>query len=318
MVPRLLVRIGPFVTLEVKDPKIWDLARSFQRPREQFAFWPYRCKRTTFIVAVYARSFLSPWKFQPDGLLITDHRANLITDRSKCERVLRDFSIWLRLYFHPVIKRIPMRQRYFSKLRDFLKSFAEDCRKRYDSDDYKTEDPAKRRYKEILRELDKDVVENHSLLIENLNMIDKIIQTQDDIFRECSCEGIDKLRGLLTRYKSICQQMANRMERRAEIFYDYERSIRDAYLIDLQISKYSLLSKGILSFLLWLMSVNPYALAVPFIPEALKIVYQALCGYRSLVGKSVSFLGRANEISSLLDLFTIDIEEARLRNIELS
>ena len=102
---------------------------------------------------------------------------------------------------------------------------------------------------------------------------------------------------------------------RAESFFRYEKAIKDAYKIDLQVSRYSTLSTAVLSFLLSLANTNLYALAIPFLPELLKFCYQTLMGYKSLLKKSKQYLRKAENVVSTLDLYEKTIEDFEIRNI---
>lgn len=285
-----------------------------QKRGEQVQLWPYDCMGKTVFVAIYAKTFLSPLKFEADGFLILNGKGELVEDAKFCQNTIRDFHIWARLYFYPVVKHIVLRKQIFSKKKQMLQIALEDCQKRYERNEYETDDPAKKAYYQTLKELDFDVIENHVLLIRNLETLERIIGIQKSIWQRCSCEKIEKLRQALVKYQPLSVELANYTARRGEIFYRYERAIKEAYHIDLQISRYSILSKLSLSFLLWLANASLYSLAIPFLPEVLKLLYQRLAGYKSLMRASKSHLEEAKKIASFLELFDVSIDYSKIRN----
>lgn len=70
----------PFVTLDFKSRKARNVAINMQRPEEQIQLWPYNCIGKTFIVAIYAKTFFLPPKFQPEGFLILNENAEILQD----------------------------------------------------------------------------------------------------------------------------------------------------------------------------------------------------------------------------------------------
>ncbi len=307
----------PFTTLRPQNGKLWSVVRRAQKQGEQIQLWPYNCRGKTFTVAIYAKSFLSPLKFEANGFLILDENGEPVKEEKICQCAIRDFHIWHRLYFYPLVKYIPLKKKFFSKLRQIIKIALEDCQRRYESNAYKDDDPAKKAYYQTLRELDLDVIKNHTLLIRNLETLEKIIDIEKSIWQRCSCEKIQEFHKVVVQYQSISMEMATYSAERGEIFCRYERAIKDAYKIDLQISGYSVLSKLALSFLLWLANTNLYVLAIPFLPEALKLFYQTFAGYKALTKKSRSYIEKSKVAASLLRLFNMKIDYSKIRNAKL-
>jgi len=281
---------------------------------EQLQLWPYNCRGETFIVAIYAKSFFPPPRFEVEGFLILKEKVDIVEDRDFCKRVARDFFIWRHVHFVGPEKYVPFRKKFFSNLRKFLHLSLDNCRNRYENDQYEKDDPAKGAYVKVLKELDLDIIQNYPLLLRNLEIWEKMIDLEKSIWQRCSCEKIEAFERLLTEYHSVLSKMGDFAEKRAEMFYHFERAIKDAYKIDLQISRYSLLSKASLSFLLWLVSTNFYSLAIPFLPEVLKLFYQTLMGYKSLLRTSKRYLQKAKRTASLLDLFEMPIESSKIWN----
>jgi hypothetical protein len=291
-----------------------NVAFSLQKPGEQVQLWPYDCKEKTFIVGIYAKSFFPPPRFQADGFLILNETAEIIQDRNFCLRVVRDFFIWHKIYFSPPAKYVPFKKQFFAKLRQIVRLCLENCKNRYENNLYKNDDPAKKAYNTVLKELDLDVIRNSTLLLKNIEVTERILEVQKSIWQRCSCEKIEELRKNLIEYRDISTEMANYTAKRGEIFYRYERAIKDAYKIELQVSHHSILSKLALSLLLWLANTNLYAVAIPFLPDVLKIFYQTFAGYKSLIKKSKNYLYKAKEINSLLDMFEMPIQDSKIRN----
>lgn len=305
----------PFITFDLRGHKVYDIAVSMRKEGEKFQLWSYNCEGKKYIVAIYAVSFLSPLKFKANGFLVTTKNAEIVQNLEFCKRVVRDFGIWYQIYFYPVAKYVFFRKKYFSMLKRIALFSLEKCKERYEKNLYKNGDPAKASYNKILKELDLEVIQNSSLQLKNLVLAEKIIEVEKSIWQWCSCEKIEELRRLLVEYRSVCEQMAKYTSKRAETFYRYERAIRDAYKIDLQVSHYSMLSKAALSFLLWLANTNLYTLAVPFLPELLKVCYQTLVGYKALLKKNKQYLQKAEKIVAILDLFEKPIEDFEIRNL---
>lgn len=304
----------PFVTFEFKKHKVWNVAVTKQKFGESFELWPYNCGNKTFFIVIYAKSFFPPWNFKVEGFLIIDENAEVINDPKFCQRAVRDFFIWRHLYIRPLIKYIPFKKRFFLNLKRTLQLCLDSCKKRYENNLYKNDDPAKKVYNEILKKLDRDVIQNYSLILKNLEIMEKLMDVEKSIWQRCTCEKIEELNKILIEYKSICVDMANYTSKRSMIFYEYEQAIRNAYKIDLQVSNYSILSKLVLSFLLWLANTNFYAIAIPLLPEALKACYQTLAGYKALLKKSEYYLHKTEEVISLLNLFEIHVEIYKIRN----
>lgn len=129
-------------------------------------------------------------------------------------------------------------------------------------------------------------------------------------------EEVKKLMNFVNLCSSINQsaELADYTAKRAEVFYKYESSIKEAYHIDLETSRYSILSKLGISCLLWIANTPLYSLAIPFLPEILKLLYQRLAGYKSLVKASKSYLEKGGKIASALKSFDIKVESWQIRN----
>ncbi|MEM3875400.1 MAG: hypothetical protein QXU45_09755 [Candidatus Bathyarchaeia archaeon] len=310
--------LKPFVTLELRKHKVWNVAVSKQKYGEKFELWPYNCGNKTFFIAIYAKSFFPPRNFKVEGFLIIDENAEVVKDQKFCQRAVRDFFVWRHLYLRPLIKYIPFKERFFMNLKKALQLCLDNCKKRYESNLYKNDDPAKKAYNEILKKLDSDVIQNCSLILKNLEIMAKLMDIEKAIWDRCTCEKIEELNKILIEYKSICIDMANYLAKRGMIFYEYEQAIRNAYKIDLQVSSYSILSKLALSFLLWLANTNFSAIAIPLLPEALKACYQTLAGYKALLKKSKHYLRKTEEVTFLLNLFKTNIEVYKIRNLDLN
>lgn len=305
----------PFVTYDFRRHKIWDVAIRKQKLGEKFELWPYNCGNKTFFIAIYAKSFFPPANFKVEGFLILNKNAEVIRDQKFCQRAVRDFFIWRRLYISPIIKYILFKKRFFLNLKKTLQLCLDNCKNRYEKGLYKNNDPAKKAYNEILKKLDFNVIQNYSLILKNFEIMDKLMDVEKSIWHRCTCEKIEELHKILIEYKSICVNMANYAFKRSMIFYEFEQAIRNAYKIDLQVSHYSILSKLVLSFLLWLVTMNFYAIAIPLLPETLKVFYQTLAGYKSLLKKSERYLLKTKEADSLLNLFEIPNEIYKIRNL---
>ncbi|PIU67700.1 MAG: hypothetical protein COS84_03980 [Armatimonadetes bacterium CG07_land_8_20_14_0_80_40_9] len=254
-------------------------------------------------------------RFQADGFLVINENAEIVRDSDFCRKIVRDFYIWHQIYFRPVRKYIPLKKQYFSMLRQLNQSSLDNCKRRYENNLYKNGDPAKKAYSQVLKELDLDVIQNNSLLLKNLDAVEKIIDIEKSIWQRCSCEKSETLKRILIEYQHICIKMVDYTANRGKIFYQYEQAIKDAYKIDLQVSNYSILSKLALSFLLWLANTNMYALAVPFLPEVLKWFYQTLAGSKSLLKKSKHYLKKIKEIASLIQVLQTPVENSKIRNL---
>jgi len=304
----------PFVTLDKRNDKERQVAATFQSQGEQFNLWPYTCRGKKFIIAIYAKSFFRPMSFVPTGFLILDENAVPVEDVQACQNVVRDFNVWLRIYFHPIQRYVPFQSQYFAQLRKNLDSIVAICRQRLDNGAYKRDDPGKKAYYDVLKELDLDVVNTYSIVASNITFQEKIINSGRAVNRRCSCENVNELKAILTEYKLICSEVMGHLSNRAEIFYRYERAIKDAYHIDLQVSSYSVLSKGILSFLLWLAGTGPLTLFIPFLPEGLKLLYQETAGYKSLLKKSEKLFRKSGEVLAILGVWSQSVDNSKIRN----
>lgn len=308
----------PFATFSLRKQRVWEVALENQNPGEKTELWPYDCNETTLLVAIYAKSFFSPAQMQAEGFLMLHQDGKIIDDLDLCQQAVRDYHIWHRLYFSPVEKYVIARAKYFAQLRSMEKAILENCRKRYENNCYNEDDPAKKAYSEVLKKLDFDVIQNFPLMLRQLETREKIIDVEKSIWQRCSCEKTKALEALLKGYQLICLEMASYTKNRSLLFYDFEKAIKEAYKIDLQVSKHSFLSKLALSLLLWLANTNVYALAIPFLPEALKLIYQNLAGYKSLAKASKRYLNRSEQVTNILALYRQPVEIGKIRNSKSS
>ena len=304
----------PFVTLSLRKQRVWEVALENQKLGEKTELWPYGHNETTLLVAIYAKSFFPPPQMQVEGFLILRQNGEIIDDLNLCQQAVRDFHIWHRLYFSPVEKYVIAKKKYFSKLRLMEKAILDNCRNRYQSNSYNEDDPAKKAYSSVLRKLDLDVIQNFPLELRLLETREKIIDVEKSIWQRCTHEKTKSLETLLKEYQSICLEMALYTKSRSLIFYDFEKAIKEAYKIDLQVSKHSFLSKLALSFLLWLASTNIYTLAIPLLPEALKLAYQNLAGYKSLAKASKRYLKKSEQVMNILTVYKQPLEIGKIRN----
>lgn len=303
----------PFVTVDMMrhNEKPYSIAVQKQKHGEKIQIWPYDCSGKTYYLAIYAKSFFPP-RFRPEGFLILTKSGELVQERELCQRTIHDFLVWQRLYHKPPLKYTP--KEYFDIIRKMSNLALDNCRRRYEKNLYDNDNPSKRGYNEVLRKLDLDVIENNKLILINLALTERIIQVEKTIWQRCSWEKTEKLRGILLEFEPTCVKMADYSRKRGKMFYEYEQHIKEAYKIDLQVTSYSLFSKASLSFLLWLANSNLAALAIPYLPEVLKIFYQELVGHKSLLRKSKNYVKKAQEIASLLNLYYSPLEDTKIRN----
>lgn len=303
----------PFVTVDLirRNEKHYDTAVQKQQNGEKIQIWPYERNGKTYYLVIYAKSFFPP-RFHPEGFLILTKNGELVQEKELCQRTAQDFLVWQRLYHKPPFKYNP--KQYFDLIRKNSNLALDICRRRYEKNLYDNANPAKRRYNEVLRKLDLDVIENNKLILMNLALTERIIQVEKTIWQRCSWEKTEKLRNILIEFEPTCLKMAEYWQKRGELFYEYEREIKEAYKIDLQVTSYSLISKASLSFLLWLANSNLAALAIPYLPEVLKVFYQELVGHKSLLRKSKKYVKKTQEIASLLNLYHSPLEDEKIRN----
>ena len=308
----------PFATFSLRKQRVWEVALENQNPGEKTELWPYDCNEMTLLVAIYAKSFFPPPQMQAEGFLVLRQNGEIIHDLDLCRQAVRDFYIWHRLYFSPVEKHVIAKAKYFSQLRLIEKAFLDNCRKRYESNSYNEDDPAKKAYSDVLKKLDLDVIQNFPLVLRHLETHEKIIDVEKSIWQRCSHEKTKTLETLLKEYQSVCFEMASYTQNRSLLFYDFEKAIKEAYKVDLQVSKHSFLSKLALGLLMWLASTNIYTLAIPLLPETLKLIYQNLAGYRSLAKTSKRYLNKSEQVTDILTLYGQPAEIAKIRNFKPS
>jgi hypothetical protein len=304
----------PFVTVDLmrNDEKPYRVAIEKLKNGEKLQIWPYDYMGKTYYVAIYAKSFM-PFRFHPEGFLSLTKNGTLIKDKELCQRIAKDFVVWQKLYHHPPFKYVP--KKYFEMLREMSEFALENCKKRQEEDRYNDDQsPSKRVYNEVLKKLDLDVIRNTKLILTNLTLTEQIISMEKTIWQRCSFEKMDRIRALLPKYEQTCLKMAENTRKRGELFYEYEKAIKEAYKIDLQITKSSFLSKASMSFLLWLANAGLLALAIPFLPDILKLIYQELVGHKSLLKSSREFVKKAQRIASLAVIYNNPVDSVLIRN----
>jgi len=283
------------------------------KPNEQVKFWPYDYQKKTFIVIVYAEPSRSPLNFKPTGFLVLDENEDPLNAKKLSLRIARDFHIWYTIYFHPVVKNVIFAEKVFERLRKNLQIVFEDCSERYQNNQYKTNDPSKENYYRVLKKLDLDIINNKDLIIRHVDKLEDLVSLQNSICDRCSYEKINKFHQLLLEYKLICNELSEYLAQRGKTFYEFERSIKEAYRIDLQTSKYSFFTKLGWSIGLWLLNTPLPSLALPFLPELFKMVYQRIAGYKSLIKGSERYFKEAQKISLALNWFDIDVNGSHIR-----
>jgi hypothetical protein len=89
---------------------------------------------------------------------------------------------------------VPFKKQFFAKLRQIVRLCLENCKNRYENNLYKNDDPAKKAYNTVLKELDLDVIRNSTLLLKNIEVTERILDVQKSIWQRCSCEKFEELK----------------------------------------------------------------------------------------------------------------------------
>ena len=207
-----------------------------------------------------------------------------------------------------------MPKEYFEALRKSSLLALDNCKRRYDKNLHGNGNPSKRALVEAQKKLDLGIINNNKLLLKNLALAERIIQTEKALWKRCSWENTEKLRTILLEFEPTCANMAEYWLNRSKMFYDYEQGIKEAYKIDLQVTSQSILSKASLSFLLWVANSNIASLAIPYLPDVLKVFYQELVGHKSHLRKSRKYLKKSQKIASLLNIYYSSIDDSKIRN----
>ena len=124
---------------------------------------------------------------------------------------------------------------------------------------------------------------------------------------------MEKLRVFLPKFAETSVKLGEYYKKRADLFYDYEKAIKEAYKIDLQVTKSSIASKAGMSILLYLANSNLVILAIPYLPEGLKVIYQEIAGHKSLLRNSKKFLKKGEKLAWLATVYSEPVDSSLIR-----
>jgi hypothetical protein len=303
----------PFVTAEMakQNEKPYSVAIEKNINNEKVHIWPYDHKNQNYYVAIYAKT-LMPFNFKPTGFLCLTKSGAIVKDKAVCQRIAQDFTVWQKLYLHPPFKYVP--KAYFELLRKLANLSLDNCKKRQEKQEYDLDNPSKKGYNEVLIKLDNDVIKNNKLILANIANTEQLILMEKTLWQRCSYEKMDKLRRILLNQKELYLKMSQYCKKRGNLFFEYEKAIKDAYKIDLQVTRYSIAEKAAISFFLWLANAGLIGLAIPYLPDALKLVYQELAGHKALLKKSKSYLRKAKKLAELAEIYSAPVDVKLVRN----
>jgi hypothetical protein len=305
----------PFITMDCwkNNLKSYEIAIQNKRyKREKFQIWPYDHKGKTCHIVVYGKTFNTA-NFRPQGFLCLTDKGQNIKDNALCQKIAQDFIVWAHLYHHPPFKFVP--KGYFELLKKTSKAILENCKRRQELNRYDESSPSKQAYTKILKKLDSDVIQNSRLLMINLTLSEKMISSEKSLWQRCSSEKMEKLRAFLPKYAEVSVKLGEHYKKRSDLFYEYEKAIKEAYKIDLQVTKTSLASRLGISFLLYLANSNLVILAIPYLPEALKLIYQEIAGHKSLLRNSKRFLKKGEKLAWLATVYSEPVDSSLIRNL---
>ena len=175
--------------------------------------------------------------------------------------------------------------------------------------------PSKQAYTKILKKLDSNVIQNSRLLLINITLAENMISSEKRLWQRCSSEKMDRLRALLPKYAEISVKLGEHYKKRGDLFYEYEKAIKEAYKIDLQVTKTSLTSRLGMSFLLYLANSNLVVLAIPYLPEGLKLIYQEIAGHKSLLRNSKRAIKKGEKLAWLATVYSEPADSSLIRNL---
>lgn len=169
-----------------------------------------------------------------------------VDDIDICKNVLRVYNIWYLMYISPFAR---YNKRVFETFMKFNIDSVNEMQKRAEEGYPNHEEIKKRRLIEILKELDKQVLDHHPHLVQYNESMKKLDSILFDVFEFPSDDNIRQVMEIAAKIRDEIPLMKEIMQRRVAIWDDYLDSLKDVYGIELKTTKEASLFKLVKSSL---------------------------------------------------------------------